>query len=168
MFSKLRSNYNLCNLLVRIFFVLSFVASSWQRFLGVSALLFGEGDLALALLSALVLAVILQVLVPVAVNFFINATRLYSLPRAEYVLLVNLFVALYYFGCALLNVVNFFTPLLLTWGAVVFPFVVSLICVWCFYELTVKLYFNDVTEAYYFRCIATVYLAFAFLLGVIL
>ena len=35
MFNKLRANYSLSNVLIRILFVLTFVFCNWQEFLGV-------------------------------------------------------------------------------------------------------------------------------------
>lgn len=170
MINKLRSNYKLSNVLVRIFFVLTYVFYSWHKNLS-SALyaiemlntmgtytLSEQSTLWLALSTSLFSGVILVFIVPLVVNWYLNFSRFHSIPRAEYCLLALLFCTLYFVACGALNLIHLFTPLLLVWGNIVFPVVVSLGCVIWFYCVTVKLYFNDVTEPYYFRSVAILYL----------
>ncbi len=173
MFNKLRSNFQLSNLIVRILFVVTFVFSSWQDMLAATKIVLLSGELSqslvipVMLLSSIISAVIIMMLIPVLVNLFLNIIKVYSVPRAEYVLLVMLFFDIGFFACGLLNLVNLFTPLFLTWGSVLFPFISSLGCVIAFYKVTAKLYFNDVTRVYYFKVLAIAYLAIALVMGVL-
>ena len=178
MFSKLRNNYRLSNVLIRIAFVLAYVLYSWQDILGNVQLvlqLYGstlnisyEYALVAAIFASIFIGVALMFIVPFVANVFLNFSRLYSVPRAEYGLLAHLFFTLYYFVCGLLSTVNLFTPLLLTWGEKLFPFVVATGCLIGFYAVTKKLYFNDATALYYFRNLAIGYFVFAVLFGVVL
>lgn len=170
MINKLRSNYKLSNVLVRIFFVLTYMFYSWYNNLNGAFFalqyLNSMGNYALGQQSMLYLAlgtsfiggVILVFLVPIVVNWYLNFSRFYNIPRAEYCLIALLFCTFYFTVCGALNLTHLFTPLLLTWGTVIFPVVVSLGCIIGFYRVTVKLYFNDVTEVYYFRSVAVLYL----------
>lgn len=165
--SKLRSNYRLSNVLIRLAFVLTFTFSTWQASLAATVIYLGEPSLWMALMSSALLGVILMFLVPFVASTFLNVSRFYNVPRAEYGLLALLFFSLYYLACGALRLVNIFTPTFLTWGEVLFPFFVSLGCVIWFYSVTKKLYFNDVTAVYYFRNLAITYLVFALLMGVV-
>lgn len=179
MFSKFKSNYNLANVLVRIFFVLTYVFMRWQDFLGTSYILdfsaitggaiqlSGTSKLLLALFSAALLGMVIMFLLPFVVNLFLNLVRIYSVPRAEYCLMVHLYCTIGFFVCGLLNLINLITPIFLTWGAVLFPFVVIVGCGISFYFTTSKLYFNDVTAPHYFKCLMIV-LGVLLLLAVIL
>ena len=118
--------------------------------------------------SSLLIGVVLMFIVPLIANVFLNVSRLYNVPRAEYGLIVQLFFVLYYLVCGLLSLVNLFTPILLTWGGEIFPFVVATGCVIWFYAVTKKLYFNDVTAWYYFRNLAIAYFVVALVFGVLL
>lgn len=179
MFNKLRANYNLSSVLVRIAFILSFVFCNWQSFLGVAynmnlmALfggvlnLNGVGVLLLSLFSALLMGVILVLIIPLLTNVFLNLAKIYSVPRAEYKLLLLLFFTIGFFANGLLNLINLATPLFLSWGGVLFPFIVSVCCCVAFYRVTVKLYFNDVTAVNYFKYYAVVSAALIFLLEIL-
>lgn len=168
MFNKLRANYNLSNVLVRIFFVLAVVLATWQTslgtlyhmYIGVSADLLaqfnGAAKLAIALLASLIMGVILMFLTPVLTGLFLNLSKIYSVPRAEYCLLVNLFCAIGFFISGLLGLINLITPVFMVWGGVIFPFVITLGCFIAFYLVTAKLYFNDVTRVHYFKCLLVV------------
>ena len=133
MFSKLRNNYRLSNVLIRIAFVLCYVLYSWQDILGNTHLvltMYGHAlnlsdsyALVTAIIASLLIGVVLVFLVPFVANVFLNFSRLYNVPRAEYGLLTHLFFTLYYFVCGVLSLINLFTPLLLTWSEKLFPFV---------------------------------------------
>ena len=163
MFNKLRSNYNLSNVLIRILFVLMFVFCNWQSYLGVAynmnlgaitggaINLNGVSILILSLFSSAVMGVILVFLIPFLANVFLNAAKIYSIPRAEYRLLVLLFFTIRYFITGLLNLINLITPVFLVWGGVLFPFIAAVGCYVAFYFVTAKLYFNDVTVVNYFK-----------------
>ena len=178
MFTKLRTNYKLSNVLVRVAFVLTYVLYSWQNILATTQIalsMYGSRlnlpdtyVFVVAIFTTGLIGVAWMFLVPLIVKFFLNFSNFYSVPRAEYTLIVHLFFTLYYLACGLLSIVHLFTPLLLTWGAELFPFVVGTGCVIGFYAVTSKLYFNDATVQYYFRNLAIVYFVFAFVFGVVL
>ncbi len=178
MFSKLRQNYRLSNILIRIAFVLAYVLYSWQTWLASAQLVkmqFGSAMflsdsmlVAIALTSSALVGVALMFLLPLFVNLFLNVSKFHNVPRAEFTLLVHLFFVLFYFVCGSLELFNLLTPLLINWGGRLFELLVSAGCVIWFYDVTSKLYFNDVTNPYYFRNLAIVYLACAFLFGVLL
>ena len=162
MINKLRANYNLSNVLIRIFFVLAYVLYSWQTSLAVTTLMMGQQisgryNLWLALMTSALLGAIIMLLVPLVSNIFLNYSRFYTVPRAEYALLTRLFFTLYFAICGVLKLINVITPILLVWGEILFPILVSLGCVVWFYSVTAKLYFNDQTKPYYFRNLATTY-----------
>lgn len=175
MFNKLRANYNLSNVLVRIFYVLAVVLSTWQMslgtiyhaYLGVSAEVFaqlnGTAKLTVALLSSTIMGVVLMFLTPFLAGLFLNIAKIYSVPRAEYCLLVNLYCAVGFFINGLLNLINLITPVFMVWGGVLFPFIVTLGCFISFYFVTAKMYFNDVTKVHYFKCLLIVALVVLFL-----
>jgi len=178
LFNKLRANYSLSNVLIRILFVLTFVFCNWQEFLGVVVSMngvFASGGVAfsgsvklfLALMSAALLGTILMFVVPLLANLFLNVAKIYSVPRAEYCLLVHLFCSIGFLICGLLNLINLFTPVLLVWGGVIFPFAVAAGCSFAFYKVTAKLYFNDVTVVNYFKYSLIAFAVLAFLLEVL-
>lgn len=168
MFNKLKANYNLSNILVKIFFVLAVVLCTWQVSLGTIYFAFsgemlkaingfnGVAKLALALLTSVLMGVILMLVTPLLTNLFLNVAKIYSVPRAEYCLIVNLFCAIGFFVTGLLNLINLITPVFMVWGGVIFPFVVTAGCFVAFYLVTSKMYFNDVTKVHYFKCILVV------------
>ena len=178
MFSKLRSNYRLSNLLTRIAFVLAYVFYSWQKTLATTELalqmynftpnMSSSHTVVVAILSSLLMGAILMFLVPVVANVFLNISRFYNVPRAEYCLIAHLFFTLFYLVCGALNLVNLITPLLLVWGEKLFPFISATGCMIWFYAVTKRLYFNDATAKYYFRNLAILYFVVAFVFGVIL
>ena len=174
MFAKLRSNYNLSNVLVRILFVLAFVFANWQTGLAsvgmmesVVGMSFGAYKLYLALASCAVLGLVLMFLLPVVVNFALNLMKIYSVPRAEYCLLAHAFFSLGFSICGVLNLVNVFTPVMVVWGRVLFPFISSFVAALAFYKVTAKLYFNDVTAVHYFKAFSTAYLVVVLVLEVL-
>lgn len=167
MIEKLRHNFNLTNVLARIFLVLMFVFANWQQYLTATILVLGHSSLALGLSAAFIVGVILAFLLPVLINLVLNWAKIFSVPRAEYCLLGIIFTALGMFVCGLLNLVNLFTPLFIVWGSVIFPFVSLLVAMLCFYKVTSTLYFNDVTRVYYFKLCLIVFVVLAVLVGVL-
>lgn len=179
MFNKLRQNYRLSNVLIRIAFVLAYVLYSWQDSMvavQLSTLQLQSTGLhmtnSLAVVTALMtsagIGVALMFIVPLLASWFLNLSKFYTVPRAEYRLLVHVFFTLYYVVCGVLKLINVFTPLLLNWGDTLFPLLVSLGCMIWFYHVTSKLYFNDVTKVFYFRNISILYFVCAFVFGVVL
>ncbi len=120
----------------------------------------------MTLLVGIILGVIISLIVPFAINAALNFLRLYNIPRAEYVLIAMVFFDIGLFACGLLNLVNLFTPILLAWGGVIFPVVVSFGCMLGFYKVTANLYFNDVTRPYYFKNLAILYIVMVVIMGV--
>ena len=178
MFSKLRRNYRLSNVLVRIAFVLAYVLYSWQNILATTQLMMqmygmtthasGVYVLLMSIFVSLLIGVVIMFLVPFLANTFLNFSRFYNVPRAEYGLIVHVFFTIFYFACGALSLLHLITPILLTWGEKMFPFIAATGCMIGFYAVTKKLYFNDVTSWYYFRNLAIVYFVFAFIFGVVL
>ena len=72
-----------------------------------------------------------------------------------------------FFINGLLSLIHLFTPILLGWGTVLFPFLVSVGCTYAFYKVTAKMYFNDVTVVYYFKALAVVFFVASFVMGVL-
>ena len=169
---KLKTNFQLSNMIVRILFVVSFVFCNWQDLLISSQLVLETVNISqnatipLLILGGIISAVFVLLVVPYLINMALNFLRLYNVPRSEYVLIALAFMAIGNIGCGILNLVNLFTPILIAWGAVLFPVIVSCVCMIAFYKVTAKLYFNDVTRANYFRNLAIVYLVFVVVTGV--
>ena len=161
--NKLRANFQLSNLLIRIFFVLAYVLYSWQTSLAVATVMMeqtlgGSFNLFTAIMASVILGVILMFLVPVLCNVFLNYSHFYTVPRAEFALLTHLFVAIFFAISGLLKLVNLFTPILVVWGNVLFPVLTSIGCAIWFYHVTSNLYFNNQTKPYYFRNLSIVYI----------
>lgn len=176
LFNKLRQNYKLSDVLIRIAFVLAYIFYSWQTCLESVEAVASYGTfnltdalaLATALFTSLIIGIVLMFLVPWLTGLFLNTSRFYNVPRAEYALLAHVFCTIYFAACGVLKLINLFTPLLLIWGGVLFPFVVALGCVIWFYHVTSQLYFNELTRPYYFRNVAIVYFVCAVLFEVVL
>ena len=174
MIAKFRSNFKLANVIVRILFVLTFVFANWQSGLMASifaqntlGISFGAAGVWIGLFSEMLVGVIWMFILPFLVNLLLNIAKIYTVPRAEYCFLVQAFFALGYFILGCLNLVNLFTPVLLVWGSVLFPFISSLVAIILFYKVTAKLYFNDLTVVPYFRLVAISYLVLLFVLEVL-
>ena len=173
LFNKLKTNYQLSNLIVRILFVVGFTFCNWQDLLlsvnmvGVGMGLSANTTIPMVLLSGVFMGLLLNLVVPFAVNSLLNFMRLYNMPRHEYVLIAMVFFDVGFFACGILNLVNLFTPIFMTWGSILFPLIVSCGCMIGFYKVTSKLYFNEVTRQPYFRTLAIAYLAVVVVLGVL-
>lgn len=171
MFNKLRQNYMLSSVLIQLAFVIAYVFYSWQECIATAQLILSTTNSMLVLVgifASMLMGIILMFLVPFAAGLFLQASRFYNIPRAEYGLLAQLFCIFYYLLCGAFRLLNLATPLLLNWGQVLFPFAVSLCCVVGFYRVTSQLYFNDVTRPYYFRNMAIVYFVCAVAFEVLL
>lgn len=160
MLTFFRKNYNLSNIMARVLFVAAYVFSRWQSGLSATLLLLGKTNWLLAIASLLLIGVILMVLLPLVVDVLLGVARIYTVPKAEYNLLALIFCGLGFLLLGLLNLVNLFTPLLLTWGGILFPLVSTLAAAVGFYAVTSKLYFNDLTRAHYFKVLALFTLIF--------
>ena len=167
MLKKLMSNYNLSNILCKVLFVITFAFSNWQAFMLAANIFGGDNSVVIAIISALLLGVVLVFMFPLIVNFLLNYMRLYSIPRLEYILIVEFFFTIGFFINGLLSLIHLFTPILLGWGTVLFPFLVSVGCTYAFYRVTAKMYFNDVTVVYYFKALAVIFFVASFVMGVL-
>lgn len=167
MIEKLRKNFNLSNVLARTFFVLAFVFANWQNALTATVLVLNSPSIWLAFAVSAVLGIAIMFLLPVLVNFALNLAKIYTVPRAEYCLLAHTFFAIGYIICGLLRLVNLFTPLMIVWGGVLFPFISSLIAAILFFKVTAKLYFNDVTVLNYYKVFVIAYFIIVFVLEVL-
>ena len=171
--NKLKTNYQLSNVLVRILFVLGFIFCNWQdlilvvNLVGMSMGMPSGATIPLMLLSGTFTALLLTFVVPFAVNTTLNFMRLQNVPRYEFALIALLFFDIGFFACGLLNLVNLFTPVIMTWGSVLFPVVISAGCTIGFYAVTSKLYFNDTTRPDYFKHLAIAYLVIVTVTGVL-
>ena len=171
--NKLKTNYQLSNVIVRILFVLGFIFCNWQDLLlivnlvGVSMGMPSSATIPLMLLTGVFSALLLTFVVPFAVNTMLNFMRMQNVPRYEFVLIAMLFFDIGFFACGLLNLVNLFTPVFMVWGSVLFPIVVSCGCAIGFYAVTSKLYFNEVTRVDYFKHLAIAYLVIITVAGVL-
>ncbi len=169
---KFKTNFQLSNLIVRILFVVCFIFCSWQDLLISAQLVLGtvgmseKATIPVMILGGIISAVLLLLVIPFVINMLLNFLRMYNVPRSEYILIAMLFMAIGFFACGILNLVNLFTPILITWGSVIFPLIVSLGCMIGFYKVTANLYFNDVTRQHYFKYLAIVYLVVVVVMGV--
>lgn len=178
MFAKLRSNYRLSSALLKTAFVLTFIFAQWQQAMSSAAYvtsMYGLGivftpalQILVGVLSSALVAVVAMFLLPLLINWFLNALRNYNVPRGEYVLIVFLYFCVGNLIVGILNLINLITPVFMLWGEALFPFVVFVGCVISFYKVTAKLYFNDVTEMHYFKYLMITCFALAVVFGVIL
>lgn len=156
----LRKNYKLSGVLSRVFFVVTFMFANWQQGLAATVIATGQSNFWLAFAVVMVTGVAGALLVPIIVSFALSLARIYSVPVGEYGILAVSFFGLGYLLRGLLNIVNFFTPVMLVWGGVIFPFIATLVASVGFYAVTSKLYFNDLTRPYYFRvCVLVFFVA---------
>lgn len=167
MISALRKNFNLCNVLARILFVVTYVLSHWQLGLAATLQVLGETNWLLAVVTLAVLGTAWMFLLPVLVKFLLNTARIVSVPLSEFTLFAHLFCSLAFVVLGLLNLVNLFTPLLVVWGQKLFPFVAALVASVAFYATTSKLYFNDATRPHYFKMFAIYFLVFVLVIEVL-
>ena len=168
MFSKLRQNFRMANVLCRVLFILTYVFASWQRFLQASYLVTTEANLPLSLLAAAIMGVIMQFIVPALVNVFINLSKIHSLPVAEYCVVVFLFLSAGMLLCGAINLFAWFFPVAAVWITSLSPIVVTLGVGFAFFKVTAKLYFNDVTTVTYAKACVVAVAVLLVVLGVLL
>lgn len=171
--NKLKTDYRLSNMIVRILFVVGFVFCSWQDLLMSTTLVASTTSLPSGmiiptmLLTGIIMGTIFTLIIPFVINLLLNFLRIYNVPRHEYVLIALVFFDIGFFACGILNLVNLITPLFVVWGSILFPLIVSLGCMIGFYKVTANMYFNDVTRQRYFKNLAVIYIVLVFVLGVI-
>ena len=122
----------------------------------------------LSLLSAAIMGVILQFIVPALVNVFINLSKIHSLPFAEYCVVVFLFLSASMLLCGAINLFAWFFPAAAVWITTLSPIVVTLGVGFAFFKVTAKLYFNDVTTVTYARSCVVAVAVLLVVLGVLL
>lgn len=149
MFSKLRTNYRLANILARTLFVLAFMFATWRNFYESSYLVLQRFDLPMALLAAAVLGIIVQFLVPVVCGLFLNFARNQTVPAAEFCIFAYLYFAAGMATTGAILLVGWFVPVAAVWLSVIAPVVSVLLYGFLFFLRTSKLYFNDVTAVNY-------------------
>lgn len=178
MIQKLRQNYRLSNTLSILAFVVAYIFCSWQMLiyacnqaylqLGFTFVQGSKGAFVVAsIFCGGIIGLVLSILVYYAANIALNFAHIYNIPRAEYGMLLRLYFALGLALCGVLKIVNYFTPLFLVWGDVLFPFVSLTVIGWLFYKRTADLYFNSATLPNYFKTCIIAYAVFV-VLGVIL
>lgn len=171
--NKLKTDYRLSNMIVRILFVVGFVFSCWQDLLLSTTMVASSIGLPSGaviptmLLTGIIMGAVFTLIIPFLINMLLNFLRVYNVPRHEYVLIALVFFDIGFFAVGILNLVNLFTPLFVVWGSILFPLVVSLGCTIGFYKVTANMYFNDVTRQRYFKNLAIIYVALVVVLGVI-
>ena len=157
MFTKLRQNFRLSNLLARILFVVTYAFYCWQRAYAATYLVLQRADIWLAIASGLLMGVVLQFLLPVLVNLFLGLARVHSsVPIAEYCVITYLHFALAFAVCGVANLFGWFFPVASVWISAIFLAVVALAVGFLFFKVTSKLYFNDVTTPSYAVAVAVV------------
>ncbi len=167
MIDKLRQNYRASLWAVRILFVVTFVFAQWRESVTALMLFMNNNSIWLALAMCALSGIIALVLYPFVINVLLNLFRIYSVPRAEYVLLALFYASFGQLITGALNCILFITPVVVTWGAILFNFIGTTVAAVMFYAKTSKLYFNDITRVYYFKNLAIVYFV-VMILGVIL
>lgn len=167
MFFKLRQNFRLADLLSRILFVLTYAFTCWQRAFAATYLVMQQANIWLAIVSALLLGVILQFLVPVAINLFLNLARIHNVPTAEYCVVAFVHFALGFVLCGVVNLFGWFFPVASVWISTLAPVVVTAAVGMLFFKVTSRLYFNDVTTPSYAKILAAVLFVFVAVVGVL-
>lgn len=165
MINKLRQNYYLSLWIVRVMFIATFILANWRQSAVVLSMMMNMNDIWVTLLMCALSGIILLAIYPFFINLLLNVFSIYSVPRSEYVLLALIYTALAQLITGVLGCIQFFTPVVVTWGGVLFRFVGSTVAMILFYRKTSQLYFNHQTRVHYFRNIAIVYFV-AMILGV--
>lgn len=140
MVEKLRKNYSLSLWLTRLFFYISFVFCNWfdieSAFNYMSyAGLFGlalERSFWLVAASGLIGAVITEVLIWLILRFVFYVSKIVMVPRNEFTVLFLLCLIPINLILGALNLLFYLTPLVISWGSVLFEFVVATPFCGCF------------------------------------
>lgn len=167
MISVLRKNFHLANILTRILFVITFVFAHWQVGLTATLYVLNQPNWLLAIAVLALLGTGLMFLLPFLTSVLLGWSRIVSVPVSEFILLAHAFCTLGFLLLGLLNLINLATPLVLVWGAKLFPLVATLVSAGLFYLATSKLYFNDVTRVHYFKMYAIFFLVFIVIIEVL-
>lgn len=167
MIAFFRKNFMLSNIVVRILFVLTYFFSHWQTGLTSTLIVMGETNWPLAILVLVIIGTVLMFLIPVITGVLLGWARIISVPRAEFCFLAYVFCAVGFAILGIFNLVNLFTPLLLSWGEALFPLIAAAVASLLFYRVTSKLYFNDVTRPHYFKMCAVYFAVFAVIIEVL-
>ena len=168
MVEKLRKNYSLSLWLTRLFFYISFVFCNWfdiesainyMSYAGLFGLAL-ERSFWLVAASGLIGAVITEVLIWLILRFVFYVSKIVMVPRNEFTVLFLLCLIPINLILGALNLLFYLTPLVISWGSVLFEFVVATPFLWLFFVKTKQLYFNDKAAPYYFKVFAIAYLIY--------
>lgn len=159
MIEKLRKNFALSNFLSKVFYVVCASFGNWFTCVSVVGMIY-TASVWLVLLVDVFTSVVLVLLIPLLIRLLLNMLRLYTIPLTEYTLLAIVFLGFYHLLVGILQIPYFFTPILAVWGLYLLDFVASTVCLFAFYKVTAKLYFNAVTEVYYFKVLVIFYFVF--------
>ncbi len=168
MITKLRENYKLSDLIIRILFVGGYLFANWQTTASVVNLMVPQSNIWYVVLVGIMAGILWMCLLPFVINIILNVARLYSVPRAEFCLIAMFCMCVNYVILGLFNLVNLFTPLLMVWISVIAPVISALVAGILFYKITSVLYFNDASRVFYFKLCGIVffaYVAFRILMG---
>ena len=168
MFSKLKSNYRLANILARALFVVAFMFASWRRFFEASYIVMKHSDLLLALVAAGLFGIVLQFLIPVVCGLFLNFARNQTVPVAEFCIFAYLYFAAGMATTGAILLVAWFVPTTMVWLEMIAPVFCTLLFGFLFFLRTSKLYFNDVTVVGYAKSFAVAAVLLVVLCGVML
>lgn len=168
MIYKLRKNYSLSVWLTRICFYVSFIFCNWFFIEGVYnymsiAGLFSvelERNFLVIAISGLLSAIIAEIFVRLLLKLVLYASKIVMLPRNEFSILFLMCLVPINLIMGGLNLLFYLTPVIISWGSVLFEIVVATPFLILFYAKTKKLYFNDKNSPYYFKVCAIVYLIY--------
>ena len=165
MIAKIRSNFKTVSILSKVLLICTYVFANWKSFAGVMTALTGSAKISTTLLGCAISGVIVAVVAHFLPKLYLRFAKIYTVPVDEFCLFSTLAWAAYCLMLGLLNLIYLLAPTFVVLGSVVFPVVSALTAGVCFYAVTSKLYFNDVTRQYYFRSIGIVILALAVFAG---
>ena len=165
MIEKLRTNFKLSNILSKVFFVLAYCFANWKSAAATLTAFIGYVEWGQIIFTTAIAAGISALVAHFVPVLFLRVTRLASVTASEYSLLATVFWGAYYLLVGVLNLLNLLSPVIIPWGAVIFPTIASLLCGLGFYAVTSKLYFNDVTRVYYFKVLGFAIVVLTLLAG---
>ena len=168
MLTKIRTNFNKVNVASKILLVVAYVLAMWKEFAAVLTAYLGNAQWVMVLFGCSISGAVVAVIAHFIAKLYLRMTRLHTVPVREFSLFSTLAYTLYYVLLALLNLIILVAPTFLVWGSVIFPVVSALASGAAFYLVTSKLYFNDVTRAYYFKTMAIFVIALTVMAGGIL
>ena len=167
MIAKIRNNFKLANVLSKTLLVCTFVLASWKDAAGALSLVFSCAPWTSTILLSLFAAGIVVVVAHFLPSLYLQLAKIYTVPKSEFSLFSTLAFATYYLVLALFNLIYFVAPTLIVWGSILFPTISVIGVGLCFYLVTSKLYFNDLTRPFYFASLSIIVIVLAVLGGVL-